>query len=1370
MMATDLGSTRTAAGKYDGAIADKLTQAEGRIRTLDLAMAFFGFVAITLGYAFLVALLDRQWELSAGTRQVGFLAYLAVSLLFLAWTAGPPLLRRINPYYAARQVEQTLPNAKNSVVNWLDVQGQELPSSIRASLGQRAAKDLAKADLEKAFSGRRATHAGAIAALAAFIVVCLFFNLGPAPFYSLMARAFAPFGFGNQGIATRTQLTIVKPEDGNAIVPIGQPVNIAVRVEGKEPDPKSPDAVKLRYRYQDTDPYMERALHRTVDGEWVVTVPPGDVQSGFFYHVTGGDGRTAEYRISVRPNPSINDVMVTYHYRPYVGREPEVRRERELNALRGTEAELLVKTNRAVKEGRLEFRSNDNKREKTVVAEPVDGDPQAFRVRLVLDEDGGYRLRYSTAEGENYSDPVLYTVKVIPDQPPTDVKLTKPGLDIELPANGILRVEGTASDDVGVKSLTLMMKVVNGPELQGKPYRSEDGLRLAAGGYPTNVPYKDYVELSAVRTRTGEKYTLVQGMEVEYWLEARDGCDYPDPKKPGITNSTSFRVRIKPPIEEAQAKQEQNKAANEQQQHDRKQDDELKRQNEERKEQNDRQKEANKEQQKGGEGGKGDKSEKKSDNGQGDKEAAKDKGSDEKPKDGAKKEEGKSGEKNGEQKKQDEKTREMERKIKEALDKKEQEKKDGEKGKAKEDNPKPAESKGDKGTREGTQSGENRSQPEAKPEAPKDGDRKPGQEKNAGKPGDEKQPSTTKEEGKREPKEEGKPGENKGTDPKAHPEQKQGENKPESKPDTGAKPGQRSESKPEGKPQGNDRPGQEKPQPDKAEKQPAPSENKNAGATDKKNERPSGEKKEQPAPTEKAGEKSAGKPDEMKNNPPASPKDNPRLSTEEKKGGEATSKPSAAKNETAKTDRAETKGDRKKETSPGSSASEPKPEDAKPSDAEKAGHDLNSSDPGKRGEAQKKLEEMKDKARDPGTREAAQKELDRAKSEEHQAENAKPQDAEKAGKDLQSNDPQKREDAHRQLEQMKEKAKDPQARKAAGKELEKAPKPAEEGRSDPKEAKPKDVEKTARGLKSDDPKKRDEARQQLEQMKDKAKDPETRKAAEEELKKSPPPEERKVDPKKAKPEDARKEGENLRNGDPKKRDEARQQLEQMKQKADDPQTREEATKELEKRTPKPGNAKGSKPDEKTNPPLTEVKPKKGDQGEPRKDEGKKNDESKSESKQQGKPQEQGTERAMGKTKPEPGTPKDEGDHSEALPPPDKKPHDSRDDRATELQLEDFKKIDKDILKDLKMSDEDLKKFERDLKDLRRREATEAEKKADPKNKSNLGSMGGSKPVTPAGPGTTSDLGNGGRLKPPPGYGDAWRNFTKMQSQPPAKDK
>ena len=89
-------------------------------------------------------------------RQFLFLGYLLMAAIYLAAFVVRPLTRRINPYFAARQVERTLPGSKNSVVNWVDLHGQPLPSAIRNALGVRAAKDLARADLDSAISGRRA--------------------------------------------------------------------------------------------------------------------------------------------------------------------------------------------------------------------------------------------------------------------------------------------------------------------------------------------------------------------------------------------------------------------------------------------------------------------------------------------------------------------------------------------------------------------------------------------------------------------------------------------------------------------------------------------------------------------------------------------------------------------------------------------------------------------------------------------------------------------------------------------------------------------------------------------------------------------------------------------------------------------------------------------------------------------------------------------------------------------------------------------------------------------------------------------------------------------------------------------------------------
>src|SRR5437764_1004687 len=147
-MATDLGRAQAQQGaKYDAYVAAHLGRAESRIRVLDLTTGLLGFLAGTLAYAIVMAALDRRFDLPGSARQIAFVAYLAGAGLYLARMVVRPLRRRVNPYYAARQVEQALPGAKNSVINWIDLHGQKLPPAIRGALGQRAAKDLARAAL-----------------------------------------------------------------------------------------------------------------------------------------------------------------------------------------------------------------------------------------------------------------------------------------------------------------------------------------------------------------------------------------------------------------------------------------------------------------------------------------------------------------------------------------------------------------------------------------------------------------------------------------------------------------------------------------------------------------------------------------------------------------------------------------------------------------------------------------------------------------------------------------------------------------------------------------------------------------------------------------------------------------------------------------------------------------------------------------------------------------------------------------------------------------------------------------------------------------------------------------------------------------------
>ena len=160
-----------------------------------------------------------------------------------------------------------------------------------------------------------------------------------------------------------------------------------------------------------------------------------------------------------------------------------------------------MRANRTLREGRLEFEGKDGLRNVLGTVDPQE--PHTLLVRFVLEEDGKYRLYFNSTENEAYSDPIAYPVTAIPDKPP-EVELTKPGQDIRLPADALLHLEGKASDDIGVKNLVLRMRVVGGDKLRGQPYRGEDALRLADGGYPREVEYKDFVELSSVRRESGQ--------------------------------------------------------------------------------------------------------------------------------------------------------------------------------------------------------------------------------------------------------------------------------------------------------------------------------------------------------------------------------------------------------------------------------------------------------------------------------------------------------------------------------------------------------------------------------------------------------------------------------------------------------------------------------------------------------------------------------------------------------------------------------------------------------------------------------------------------------------------------------------------------
>jgi collagen type III alpha len=549
-------------------VVRRLTAASDRVRSLDLTAAVLLLLIATLLYALAVGLTDLSFGLSAQVRQVLLLIYGLAVLLYAGGVLWLFWQRRVNPYYAAQQLERSLPDAKGSLINWLDLHDRPLPPAIQAALGARAARDLGRADVESAISGRRNLYLAALVAGLLVGLVALFLS-GPGRFGSLLARAFVPFS--ERAIPTRTDIVLLEPADGNRNVAVNQKVFFRVQVTGRVPPVNRPDSVRLLYRYNRTDPYARQPLERDANDEWTTTFLPDQVQNGFWYRIAAGDAQTPEYQVRVLSVPQVVRFDLRFHYRPYLrlaDRQEHYPNQRavspQIKDYRGTQVTLTLKTNRVLQEGGLEL--DQDGAVKHLKGSILPNDPEAFRVQFVLERSGTFRVRFRARDEELNSDRAAYPLEVIADRAPI-VVLDKPGKDIHLPANGTLRLHGSATDDFGIKRLTLRLRVSKGeerPQLRPKIYRPGKSFRFASGRYPDRLDYDDFVALDQVKTAAGAAFPLAAGMELEYWLEAQDNCDYPNAGG-NVGRSKKYKIIIGEPDKDVEKQQQERKQAEQEQ-------------------------------------------------------------------------------------------------------------------------------------------------------------------------------------------------------------------------------------------------------------------------------------------------------------------------------------------------------------------------------------------------------------------------------------------------------------------------------------------------------------------------------------------------------------------------------------------------------------------------------------------------------------------------------------------------------------------------------------------------------------------------------------------------------------------------------------
>src|SRR5262249_29215086 len=135
-MATVQEPVKSSLSRYERFVQQELGRATRRVQLLDLGRAALGFVAVTLVFGLSMMLLDKWLNLPQLVRQLALFGYLTLAFTYVWLVLLRPLRRKVNPYYAAVQVEQTVPDAKNSLVNWLDLHNDDLPPGVLSAIGQ----------------------------------------------------------------------------------------------------------------------------------------------------------------------------------------------------------------------------------------------------------------------------------------------------------------------------------------------------------------------------------------------------------------------------------------------------------------------------------------------------------------------------------------------------------------------------------------------------------------------------------------------------------------------------------------------------------------------------------------------------------------------------------------------------------------------------------------------------------------------------------------------------------------------------------------------------------------------------------------------------------------------------------------------------------------------------------------------------------------------------------------------------------------------------------------------------------------------------------------------------------------------------------
>jgi len=457
--------------QLDPATLDKLQQLAQRRRVMLLLRGTFAAVLALLTAMALVALVDRLVVLGQPARVALSLFGYAAVMGVVYFTCLRFLIHIPSKQQLAKLVEDAEPGLHEQVVSAVELAGDH-PGAydsevFRAILQRNVGKRIQQVDPQRVLPWRMIAWWGGVCTFVAALTVVLLLIPG-LNYGQLLTRAMLPTA--NTDRVSTIQITLVSPTPetlATGSVPMNDHVPVVVEITGGELD-------RVELDIEEGDATTPQRLRMAGEGEqdrYRLDLLVQDKPVRF--RVVAGDGRTRYYTLNPHARPHIVAFNQVVNHPVYTDREPTRRSadDGSITALAGSVVDLTLTADQPVERAVLVLDlpgDESGAAEQRIDLAPDPGDPTRVHGSVIIERSGSYRVELVAKDtGFDNPDSPRYELTALTDALPS-VALDSPTGMTGLPADALLRLLGSAQDDVGLRQVARETRV-NGGDWRADP-------------------------------------------------------------------------------------------------------------------------------------------------------------------------------------------------------------------------------------------------------------------------------------------------------------------------------------------------------------------------------------------------------------------------------------------------------------------------------------------------------------------------------------------------------------------------------------------------------------------------------------------------------------------------------------------------------------------------------------------------------------------------------------------------------------------------------------------------------------------------------------------------------------------------------------